>query len=90
MRFLLHIALSLFLVLSLIGCNEEEVIQNLKAEGNILQGQVDSLKREIGKMESMVRNVRVIRDTVRAGEGPFHLFTRLKAQVSHGEEVCSR
>ncbi len=90
MRFLLHIALSLFFVLSLIGCNEEEVIQNLKAEGNILQGQVDSLKREIGKMESMVRNVRVIRDTVRAGEGPFHLFTRLKAQVSHGEEDLGR
>ena len=90
MKLFWQAALSLLLVLSLSACNEEEIIQSLKMERNSLQSQIDSLNAQIARSEALVKNVRVIRDTVRAGEGPFHLFTRLKAQVSHGEEDLGR
>lgn len=90
MKLFWQAALSLLLVLSLSACNEEEIIQSLKMERNGLQSQIDSLNAQIARSEALVKNVRVIRDTVRAGEGPFHLFTRLKAQVSHGEEDLGR
>ncbi len=90
MKLFWQAALSLLLVLSLSACNEEEITQSLKMERNGLQSQIDSLNAQIARSEALVKDVRVIRDTVRAGEGPFHLFTRLKAQVSHGEEDLGR
>ena len=79
-------SLVFFASLLLVGCNEQKQIESLRAESASLQRKADSLKAEIKKAEDIAKNSRVILDTVRAGEGPFHLFTRLKAQVSHGEE----
>lgn len=68
------------------GCGEEKQIESLKNEAKTLQAQFDSLNVELAKKQALVLNGRVISDTVRAGEGPFHVFSRLKAQVKNGEE----
>lgn len=75
----------LSLVLCLAGCREEVQIQRLAQEQSVLTRQVDSLKAEIQKGQNLISNTRVISDTVCAGEGPFHVFTRLKQQVSGGD-----
>ncbi len=80
------ILLSLIAAIALVGCNEEEKIEALRKETSQLESVVDSLKVQVQKHEDLLSNSRVIMDTVRAGEGPFHVFSRLKAQVSHGEE----
>lgn len=72
--------------LVLTGCNEEEKINALQQESAALSAKIDSLNSEIAKVKEIADNSRVISDTVRAGEGPFHVFSRLKAQVSNGEE----
>lgn len=72
--------------LVLTGCNEEEKINALLQESAALSAKIDSLNSEIAKVKEIADNSRVISDTVRAGEGPFHVFSRLKAQVSNGED----
>ena len=88
----MHKILSFVVVASLflVGCNEQKKIETLRNESALLEKTVDSLETEIKKAEDIAKNSRIILDTVRAGEGPFHLFTRLKAQVNHGEEDLSK
>lgn len=74
------------LVLCLAGCGEESKIQELSNRQKELMHTSDSLKTEIKRIQDLANNSRIISDTVRAGEGPFHVFSRLKAQVSNGEE----
>ena len=66
-----------FSALLLVGCNEQKQIDNLQKESARLEALADSLRTEIKNAESIANNARIIRDTVRAGEGPFHLFQRL-------------
>ncbi len=77
-------------VLCLAGCGEESKIQELVNRQKELMLTSDSLKVEIKKIQDLANNSRIISDTVRAGEGPFHVFSRLKAQVSNGEEDLSK
>ena len=73
-------------VLCLVGCNEQKQIADLHDEAARLDASADSLMMLIKKAENLALNSRVVSDTVRAGEGPFHVFSRLKAMVSNGEE----
>lgn len=72
--------------LCLVGCNEQKQIADLHDEAARLDASADSLMALIKKAENLSLNSRVVSDTVRAGEGPFHVFSRLKAMVSNGEE----
>lgn len=72
--------------LCLVGCNEQKQIADLHDEAARLDASADSLMVLIKKAENLALNSRVVSDTVRAGEGPFHVFSRLKAMVSNGEE----
>ena len=76
----------LVLLVCLTGCREEAKIQDLTREQNALQLKVDSLNAKIKREQNIISNSRVISDTVCAGEGPFHVFSRLKAQVANGDE----
>lgn len=77
---------SIAIAVCLMGCNEEQKIADLQKENARLESISDSLQKEIKANEDLISNSRIIMDTVRAGEGPFHVFSRLKAQVSHGDE----
>ncbi|MBR2058661.1 MAG: peptidoglycan DD-metalloendopeptidase family protein, partial [Fibrobacter sp.] len=49
-----------------------------------LENSVDSLQKAKEKLQN-VPNYTILSDTVRAGEGPFHVFSRLKAMVEGGD-----
>ena len=68
----------------LAGCNEDEKIMELQREVSILETRSDSLGVAVRTM-SDVKPLTIIYDTVRAGEGPFHVFSRLKAMVEGGD-----
>lgn len=71
--------------LFLCGCHEEERLVELQKEVALLEIRADSIA---GALERMKENPpdSVLWDTVKAGEGPFHVFSRLKAMVKNGEE----
>ena len=71
-------ALSVFLAFSLLGCNEEEKIQNLKAEGDLLRAKIDSLSAAIDQIQTLPGNWNVQNDTVRAGDGLFQVLVRMQ------------
>ena len=58
------------------GCHEDEKIMELRKEISVLETRTDSLESAIQTMGS-VKPLTIIVDTVRADEGPFHLFQRL-------------
>ena len=58
------------------GCHEEEKIAELRKEISVLEMRTDSLETAVQTMGG-VKPLSIIVDTVRAGEGPFHLFQRL-------------
>ena len=62
------------------GCHEDEKIAELQKELVRLETQADSLQNAVNTM-SAVKPLTILSDTVRAGEGPFHVFSRLKAMV---------
>lgn len=78
MKHLLFIAFSAFLAFSLLGCNEQEKIQNLKNEGENLRAQIDSLTNAIEQMQMLPGNWAVQNDTVRAGDGLFQVLVRMQ------------
>lgn len=67
----------------LLGCNEQEKIQNLKDEGAKLQKKIDSLSVEIERAQQLPGNWTVENDTVRAGDGLFQVLVRM--QISDKE-----
>lgn len=67
----------------LLGCNEQEKIQNLKDEGTKLQKKIDSLSVEIERAQQLPGNWTVENDTVRAGDGLFQVLVRM--QISDKE-----
>lgn len=71
--------------LFLCGCHEEERLVELQKEVALLEIRADSIA---GALERMKENPpdSVLWDTVKAGEGPFHVLSRLKAMVKNGEE----
>jgi murein DD-endopeptidase MepM/ murein hydrolase activator NlpD len=75
---LVFLALSVFLAFSLFGCNEEEKIQNLKAEGELLRAKIDSLTNAIEQVQTLPGNWNVQNDTVRAGDGLFQVLVRMQ------------
>lgn len=79
----LPIALSLWIMSFLLGCNEQEKIQNLKDEGAKLQKKIDSLSVEIERAQQLPGNWTVENDTVRAGDGLFQVLVRM--QISDKE-----
>lgn len=79
----LPIALSLWMMSFLLGCNEQEKIQNLKDEGAKLQKKIDSLSVEIERAQQLPGNWTVENDTVRAGDGLFQVLVRM--QISDKE-----
>lgn len=76
------VAVSLMAILS--GCHEDEKIVELQKEVSLLEIRADSLNSAIKKMGD-VKPLTVLSDTVRAGEGLFHVFSRLKAMVEGGD-----
>ncbi|MCF0225377.1 MAG: M23 family metallopeptidase [Fibrobacter sp.] len=68
------------------GCFEESKINSLKEEGASIQQRVDSLQKEVNQALEICNNAKIYMDTVRAGEGPFHVFSRLKSYVANGDE----
>ena len=78
MKRLVFLALSVFLAFSLFGCNEEEKIQNLKAEGELLRAKIDSLTNAIEQLQTLPGNWNVQNDTVRAGDGLFQVLVRMQ------------
>ena len=74
---LLFILSALFLF-SLLGCNEQEKIQNLKDEGDRLRAQIDSLTNVIEQVQMLPGNWMVQNDTVRAGDGLFQVLVRMQ------------
>lgn len=83
MKSFLPIALSLWIMSFLLGCNEQEKIQNLKDEGAKLQKKIDSLSVEIERAQQLPGNWTVENDTVRAGDGLFQVLVRM--QISDKE-----
>lgn len=83
MKSFLPIALSLWMMSFLLGCNEQEKIQNLKDEGAKLQKKIDSLSVEIERAQQLPGNWTVENDTVRAGDGLFQVLVRM--QISDKE-----
>ena len=68
----------------IVACNEQEKIQAIQGDIASLQVKRDSLNVELDKVKSLPLDWRIISDTVRAGEGPFHVFSRLKETVKNG------
>jgi murein DD-endopeptidase MepM/ murein hydrolase activator NlpD len=66
------------------ACHEEEKLAALRNEVSALENRVDSLQKSKEKLQN-VPNYTILSDTVRAGEGPFHVFSRLKAMVEGGD-----
>ncbi|WP_290936117.1 peptidoglycan DD-metalloendopeptidase family protein [Fibrobacter sp.] len=56
----------------------------LRKDVAALENSVDSLQKAKEKLQN-VPNYTILSDTVRAGEGPFHVFSRLKAMVEGGD-----
>ena len=77
MNRLLFILSALFLF-ALLGCNEQEKIQNLKDEGDRLRAQIDSLTSAIEQVQMLPGNWMVQNDTVRAGDGLFQVLVRMQ------------
>ena len=75
---LVFFALFAFFSLSLLGCNEEKKIQNLKDEGDRLRVQIDSLTNAIEQVQMQPGNWIVHNDTVRAGDGLFQVLVRMQ------------
>ena len=78
MKFILSMALTAFFALSLLGCNEQEKIQGLKAEGDRLRAKIDSLSAAIDHVQALPGNWIVQNDTVRAGDGLFQVLVRMQ------------
>lgn len=66
------------------ACHEEEKLAALRKDVAALENSVDSLQKAKKKLQN-VPNYTILSDTVRAGEGPFHVFSRLKAMVEGGD-----
>lgn len=66
------------------ACHEEEKLAALRKDVAALENSVDSLQKAKEKLQN-VPNYAILSDTVRAGEGPFHVFSRLKAMVEGGD-----
>ena len=66
------------------ACHEEEKLAALRKDVAALENSVDSLQKAKEKLQN-VPNYTSLSDTVRAGEGPFHVFSRLKAMVEGGD-----
>ena len=66
------------------ACHEEEKLAALRNEVSVLENRVDSLEKSREKLQN-VPAYTILSDTVRAGEGPFHVFSRLKAMVEGGD-----
>ena len=66
------------------ACHEEEKLAALRNEVSVLENRVDSLEKSKEKLQN-VPAYTILSDTVRAGEGPFHVFSRLKAIVEGGD-----
>jgi murein DD-endopeptidase MepM/ murein hydrolase activator NlpD len=66
------------------ACHEEEKLAALRKDVAALENSVDSLQKAKEKLQN-VPNYTILSDTVRAGEGPFHVFSRLKAMVEGGD-----
>ena len=71
-------ALFSFLFFSLSGCNEQEHIESLKAEGIALRARIDSLGQAIESAQTLPGNWAVQNDTVRAGDGLFQVLVRMQ------------
>ncbi|WP_298768244.1 M23 family metallopeptidase [uncultured Fibrobacter sp.] len=71
-------ALSILVAILLLGCNEQEKIQNLRTEGARLQNKIDSLNAEIERAQTLPGNWVVENDTVRAGDGLFQVLVRMQ------------
>ena len=63
------------------ACHEEEKLAALRKDVAALENSVDSLQKAKEKLQN-VPNYTILSDTVRAGEGPFHVFSRLKETLS--------
>lgn len=81
-----YLSVIIFAITCLVGCGEEKEIQKLTQENKELVQSLDSLKILLAKKRSILKNSQIISDTVRAGEGPFQVFSRLKEKVSNGEQ----
>lgn len=68
---------ALLFALCLMGCNEQEKIQNLKEEGEVLRARIDSLQQVISQTQQQPGNWTVENDTVRAGDGLFQVLLRM-------------
>ncbi|SHH68233.1 Murein DD-endopeptidase MepM and murein hydrolase activator NlpD, contain LysM domain [Fibrobacter sp. UWCM] len=66
------------------ACHEEDKLAALRKDVAALENSVDSLQKAKEKLQN-VPNYTILSDTVRAGEGPFHVFSRLKAMVEGGD-----
>ena len=77
MKHLLLILSAIFLF-ALLGCNEEEKIQKLNAEGDRLRAKIDSLTSAIEQAQMLPGNWSVQNDTVRAGDGLFQVLVRMQ------------
>lgn len=75
-RCFIKLALALC-VFSFMGCNEEEQILKLQAEGAIIQAKIDSLTQAVEKAQQIPGNWTVENDTVRAGDGLFQVLSRM-------------
>lgn len=64
-------------VITLWGCNEQEKILQLQAEGVALQAKIDSLNQAIEQSQMLPGNWIVENDTVRAGDGLFQVLSRM-------------
>ena len=71
------------------ACHEEEKLAVLRKDVAALENSVDSLQKAKEKLQN-VPNYTILSDTVRAGEGPFHVFSRLKAMVEGGDADLSK
>lgn len=78
MKNFLSFALSILVAILLLGCNEQEKIQNLRTEGARLQNKIDSLNAEIERAQTLPGNWVVENDTVRAGDGLFQVLVRMQ------------
>lgn len=86
-RFIIQLALA-FGVMAFMGCNEQEKIQKLNAEGTTLQSKIDSLNKAIEQVQMLPGNWTVENDTVRAGDGLFQVLSRMHiSQAERGKLV---
>ena len=66
------------------GCHEEERLAQLQKEVAVLESRADSMESEMARLRSFPQ-LTILSDTVCAGEGPFHVFSRLKQMVKNGD-----